>query len=484
MSIPGVPSPVPLDGLDDVLGAARWFGGKGRDFEVESVTRMGELVGTFGDGEPRVAFDVLAVHYLDDDTTEHYHLPLSLYEHPQERLAHAFVSWHRESLAVPSGDADGEGGADAAGWRHAYDAVHDREAMAAVLAAFDGETRFVGPGDITAHRLPGHELDLEATSTPFPGEQSNSSVIFGDDSMLKLFRKLTPGENPDIEIHDVLTSAGSDHVASLFGWLAATSDDGPLQLGMLQQFLRTASSGWDMAVSSVRTMLAESAVADGEVALADTGSDFADEAHRLGEALAQTHATLAQAFGTAHAQDLRALAARMHGQLQEAITVVPELEALAPALAQRFDAVAALPVRTVQRIHGDLHLGQTLRTVKGWKFVDFEGEPAKPLAQRREPDSVWRDVAGMLRSFDYAAQSVALGSASADADEAERTPLADQWSQRNRKAFLAGYLADRAMSQADDMLLSAYVADKAVYEAIYEARNRPTWLAIPLAALG
>jgi maltokinase len=134
-------------------------------------------------------------------------------------------------------------------------------------------------------------------------------------------------------------------------------------------------------------------------------------------------------------------------------------------------------------VHGDLHLGQTLRTAKGWKIVDFEGEPAKPLSERVLPDSPWRDVAGMLRSFDYAPRVAAKTAATADDTGTEQRAFrAAEWSARNQAAFLEAY-AGRELTTGEQALLAAYVADKAVYECVYEARNRPTWLEIPLAAL-
>ncbi len=162
---------------------------------------------------------------------------------------------------------------------------------------------------------------------------------------------------------------------------------------------------------------------------------------------------------------------------------MPALDEHAPALRELFGAVGSLPAGTVQRIHGDLHLGQTLRTAKGWKIVDFEGEPAKPLGERVRPDSPWRDVAGMLRSFDYAPRVAAITAASADDTGSEqRSFRAAEWSARNQAAFLEAY-AGHALDGDEQTLLAAYVADKAVYECVYEARNRPTWLAIPMAAL-
>ena len=144
----------------------------------------------------------------------------------------------------------------------------------------------------------------------------------------------------------------------------------------------------------------------------------------------------------------------------------------------------------MQRIHADLHLGQTLRTIKGWKLVDFEGEPAKPLSERLLPDSPWRDVAGMLRSFDYAPHAMARSMPEDDPDVvAQREHRAEEWAARNKAAFLAAYagdpevLAGPALSHEEGVQVAAYVADKTVYECVYEARNRPSWLPIPLAAV-
>ena len=135
-------------------------------------------------------------------------------------------------------------------------------------------------------------------------------------------------------------------------------------------------------------------------------------------------------------------------------------------------------------MHGDLHLGQTLRTARGWKIVDFEGEPAKTLAERMLPDSPWRDVAGMLRSFDYAAHAVERSH-----DELDEAALAElrargaEWVERNQRYFLAAYAGGRPDRATQRTLVTAYIADKAVYETVYETRNRPTWVDIPLAAI-
>ena len=445
----------PADGrrqLSDFIEGARWFGGKGRHGAVTDIRRLGVIA----EEGPRVVVDLAEVTYPDGDV-EVYQVPLALYTDPEHRLDHAFVGWWK--------DPD-------VGWTHAYDAVHDRDAMAAYLRAF----AFPPDGPLAFHRLPGEPLDTTALSTPFTGEQSNSSVAFGEQALLKIFRRVTPGTNPDIEIHDVLTRAGSDNVAALYGWVEAED----VQLAMLQQFLRTASDGWELALTSVRNLFAEADLYADEV-----GGDFAAEAQRLGEAVARIHTLLAEHFPTLErtADDHRALAAAMATRLDEALEVVPELAPHAPALRELFEAVGAIGSATAQRVHGDLHLGQTLRTAKGWKIVDFEGEPAKPLAERVVPDSPWRDVAGMLRSFDYAPRVAAMtAAATGDNGTEQRAYRAAEWSARNQAAFLEAYTT-HDLTGGERTLLAAYLADKAVYECVYEARNRPTWLSIPMAAL-
>jgi maltokinase len=453
--------------LTEYIEGARWFGGKGRGVTVTGVRRLGVIA----DDGPRVVVDLAEVTY-DDGGTDLYQVPLAMYTDPEHRLDHAFVGWWE--------DPD-------IGWTHAYDAVHDREAMAAYLRAF----AFPPDGPLEFHRLPGDALDPTAPSTPFTGEQSNSSVAFGEEALLKLFRRVTPGVNPDIEIHEQLTLAGSENVAALLGWIecdagvasgisTGPTGEGTLQLGMLQQFLRTASDGWELALNSVRNLFAEADLFADEV-----GGDFAAESQRLGEAVGEVHRLLAEHFPTSERSqsDHAELAKAMIERLDAAVAVVPELAEHAPALRELFTAVGAIEAGPIQRVHGDLHLGQTLRTAKGWKVVDFEGEPAKPLSERVLPDSPWRDVAGMLRSFDYAPRVVAMtASATGDDGTEQRSYRAAEWSARNQAAFLEAY-AGRELSGDEQTLLAAYVADKAVYECVYEARNRPSWLPIPLAAL-
>jgi maltokinase len=158
----------------------------------------------------------------------------------------------------------------------------------------------------------------------------------------------------------------------------------------------------------------------------------------------------------------------MNGRLTAAGQVAPALLEHAEGL-QRAFAQVGVGTLVTQRVHGDFHLGQTLKTPQGWKIIDFEGEPAKTMAERLAPDSPWRDVAGMLRSFDYAAATVP-------------GPGAARWLASAREAFLTAY-ADGPLSEQELAILRAYEADKAVYELVYEVRNRPDWTAIPLGAI-
>ncbi|MDN7120680.1 hypothetical protein INN71_04660 [Nocardioides sp. ChNu-153] len=480
----------PAERLTEHLAHARWFGGKGRPFHVSGVRRAGDLRGTGSDDDPFVAIEFVEVSYTDaeadaaagaEGATELYQVPVACYRDRQERLDHAFVGWWEVPGLPPAAD-DPEGTEH--GWAHVYDAAHDRVAMRAWLAAFERarDNAVDASSSLVFHRLPGHELDVTAKGSLFSGEQSNSSVMFGEDALMKIFRKVTPGVNPDVQVHDVLTRAGSDHVAALYGWLDVVDEtsDAVIQLAMLQQFLRTASDGWDLAQASVRNLFAEADLHADEV-----GGDFAGESARLGVALAETHAVLADHFPVElrRGDDVRALADSMHRRLDAALEVVADLAPYADGLRARFDRVAELDEVPVQRVHGDLHLGQTLRTTRGWKIVDFEGEPAKPLHERLVPDTVWRDVAGMLRSFDYAPRVVARTLEAPDEAIAEqRGYRAEEWAAHNRRAFLSAY-AGRDLTPEEDALLTAYVADKAVYETVYETRNRPGWVGIPLAAI-
>jgi trehalose synthase-fused probable maltokinase len=405
---------------------------------------------------------------------------------------------------------------------HLYDAVHDPGLTRVLLEGIAEETE-IGP--LRFHRAPGAEIERGLTGIPVSAEQSNTSLIYGDAYICKLFRRLSPGVSPDLEVNLALTQAGCAHVAAVKGWieLAPGSGGEPVTLALLSEYLRTATDGWQLAITSVRDWLAhpdpdghgrypgggpdsgafrdpggrrrpngrDASTTDKPSPVLDAGSaggDFAAEAERLGAATAAVHRDLAVAFGVtmAPAGEVRAMAERMHRQLAEVSRTVPELDRYAAAISRAFDDLAEsareLPL---QRVHGDYHLGQAMRTDKGWVLLDFEGEPARPYAERRAMAHPLRDVAGMLRSFEYAARFLPSGDTSLAEETANALELrAQAWADRNRDAFCRGYAeAGGADPAANAVLVRALELDKLVYEIRYEAQNRPSWLPVPLRSL-
>lgn len=465
MSPSSVPptSPAPSTAeLEQFLGQQRWFAGKSRSWQVTGATDLAWLRRE----EPAVRILLVTVTY-DDGGTETYQLPLVHHDGPVDTLMHVFV-----------GEVVDEHGQR----QYVFDALHDKEATE---LWWQGITTSSEGDGWAFHRDPSAaELPEAGPSLVVGAEQSNTSLIFGDTVILKVFRKVSPGLNPDIEIHSALASTGSTAIARPLGWLEGRWPDiqpgatATASLAMAQLFLRDGAEGWELAKTSVRDLYAEADLHADEV-----GGDFAGEASRLGGATAEVHDALAAALPTAHlaAKELIALAEGMRERLERAVAEVAALAPYVGGLRDAFDDLAELPGDVpVQRVHGDFHLGQVIRTLDGWKLLDFEGEPARPLEERRALDSRLKDIAGMLRSFDYAARHLLVEYPA----DPQREYRATEWADRNRDAFCTGYAEVSGRDpRKDAVLLRAFETDKAIYEVVYEARNRPTWLAIPMSAI-
>ncbi|ADG73999.1 aminoglycoside phosphotransferase [Cellulomonas flavigena DSM 20109] len=350
------------------------------------------------------------------------------------------------------------------------DASADDVDPTVVVGAVRGRTVLDAAGDprflaawLTAADGPGADVDVRAARV-VTGEQSNTSVVLpgaagGPTGILKVLRSVADGENPDIDVPRRLVDAGWDGVPAPMAWAQArwaTPDGGTAvgYLGVLSAFVPGAQDGFELACTWARE-----------------GRAFGGPAAELGATVAGMHDALVRAYGAEAAGDATAPARALADRFAWAVAAVPALtvrEAAVRAVVDELAALASAPAR--QRVHGDLHLGQVLRSTGRWFVIDFEGEPLAPLAARVRPDLALRDVAGLLRSFDYAA---AVGGLTGDAAAA--------WAADARAGLLTGYGA--ADDPTSTLLLRALELDKTLYEAVYEARNRPTWAAIPQAGL-
>ena len=440
------------------VAAQRWFTGKGR---APALRRVGGY--RLQDPAGAIGIDIHLVVDESGPTPVIYHVPLTSRAEAAPELHTALIATTEHSEL---------------GTRWIYDGCHDPvyvQALAdlmhsgATIAGTQEGTALTGSATTAASQRP---APVVRRSAVLVGEQSNTSIIvetgetgFSAPVIIKVFRVLQPGENPDVAVQSALAEAGSTLVPQPVGWVSGTwpQADGSSARGHLafaQEFLPGVQDAWRTALVAARD---------------DT--DFTERARELGSATAQVHATLREAFGTQELTDSRReeLQQRWHQRHQDALDAAPELQECADAVTSVFADAAHAPWPQLQRIHGDYHLGQVLDVPeRGWVLVDFEGEPLRPLAERSLPDLALRDVAGMLRSFDYAAGSIGQDN---DLDR-------QHWAGKAREAFLSGYASASGQDlSAVTPVLAALELDKALYEVVYEARNRPAWVGIPVAAV-
>ena len=472
------------DAMNGWLRHQRWFAG---DREIRGVVceEMSPI-----NADPEVMFAVFAVDHGEDEP-HRYCIPLAITE-----------PWRLRPTDPGAIVIEDES-------RLVFDALAD----AATAAPFwrlvaGGHTIGLGTGRLTGH---GDGLDESVTDiSPLVREQSNTSLVAGGDHLVKVMRSVSFQPSVELEMIRALGDAGFDNVARIEGWLdyERTGEAHPSLAAVVQRFIHNGTDGWTLALTSLRDLYADaeeelaSATAERVETVENQGSSFMFEAARLGEVTARMHLALSAATG----DGMRAqpVTAAMLDQWVRGID--SELTALTassnPAVAPLRDHVDALRARIgsvrdvterglATRIHGDYHLGQVLRTDSGWTVLDFEGEPLRDISERRRLASPMRDVAGMLRSFDYAA-AVALTERGVKPGSAEWTSLAPYgrtWATVSRDAFWSAYLEhtfNTALVPDPGGALTlrrAFEIGKAVYEVSYEMAHRPSWVGIPLAFL-
>ena len=439
---------LPEDELREYVLAQRWYGSKSE--EVASVRAVDAFPLRPGGEEPVLAVAVVEVRFAAG-THDLYNVPLGLRR--------------------------GDGGfASADGWS-AFDALEDEELVQALVELLrqqatveheGGTVQFCTIGDV------GGAGSVRAMGS----EQSNTSVVLDERLVFKLYRRLEAGVNPELELLRFLTEHGFPSIASLEGWAAHVGQPLDATLAILQHYVPVRRDGWTFALDD----------------LAAGGNGFVPLVRRLGEVTGRMHTVLASepsdpAFAPEEpsAEALALIVARIDEEIEQVFASLPDLPELEP-LEGRADQLRdrlremgqSGPLGRLIRHHGDYHLGQVLWTeADDWVVLDFEGEPARPLRERRHKRSPLRDVAGMLRSFSYAASASAL-------EHGIEPPTG--WEGRARSEFLAGYLAEANPTiipdgSALDRRLRLFELEKALYELHYELGHRPDWVRVPVAGI-
>ena len=445
-----------LDGLVllGTIASQRWFGGKSRDVLDARILDAGVAPGE----PPILAIAVVEVRY-GLQTHDLYHLPLGF--RPAED------GWKTAAIA------------ETEGWV-AYDAIADPE-LARRLIELIRTDAALDTGEATIAFRPIGDLPAEIeTARPMGAEQSNSSLVLDERYALKLYRRLGPGMNPELEVLRFLTERGFEHTAALEGYIAYEGRPLEATLAIVQEFVPAKGDGWELALDTL------------------AGSEpgwIPEHARRLGEVTALLHNALASDPGDPHfapedpsTEALALLSASIDEEIEQVFASLPEIPALEQVRGRGEEVRDHLRLLTnighvgrVIRTHGDYHLAQALWTDAGdWLVLDFEGEPARSVPERRRKTSPLRDVAGMLRSFAYAASAAKI-QRGVDPPEG--------WEEHCRAEFLDGYIdtAEPSLlpSSRDQVerLLAIFELEKAVYELRYELNNRPDWVAIPVAGI-
>jgi maltokinase len=449
-----LPDPAHLSG-DDLRAYVlqrRWFGSKSRE-----VASLEILAAPWARTLAPLCAIALVETRFDTGTHEIYQLPLG--------FRPADEGWSEGVV----GEIDGWTAYDAA-----TDPILSRELVSLMR---QGQTLAVEQGRLEFRSVDGEGLGFDMSAVvqarPMGAEQSNTSIVFDDEHVLKLYRRLEAGINPELELLRFLTEHGFRQIAALEGWAAFVGVPMDATLAILQQFVKGDGDGWDIALAMLRD---------------DEGDAFLPRVRRLGEVTAEMHSLLASDPTDANfcpeqpsVESLALLTASIDEQIQQVFLSLPDdVEALEPIRGRGEEVRERLrlistpgSVGRLIRTHGDYHLGQVLWANGDWIVLDFEGEPARSLPERRRKRSPLRDVAGMLRSFAYAASA-----AGADRD----------WEERARREFLDGYLEvidQRVIPSGDalDRVLAIFELEKAVYELGYELDNRPDWVHIPVTGI-
>jgi trehalose synthase-fused probable maltokinase len=449
--------------LLEFLPAQRWFGHK--DNALAGIELIDEAI--LKDGPPALVIAIVAVNFEGEYV--YYQLPLLVEEDGTAR--DATVEPERLKLfgeLLAHGDA---------------------------VKGTSGVFQFSGPGLDPLAEPPGKD-----SVRVIGAEQSNTSIVLDEQLILKFFRRLSVGINPDLELNRMLTNEGFNHVPAQVGEMTyigtIDGDESQIDLGIAQQFLVEGTDAWEDISKRLGSFYDEvdpaDASEDHRFLTEERSGDLLEMLGELGDVIASMHVTLARdealpglAPEPMTSDDVTELRARISEALIKASAVGDVGDEIRSRL-QALDEVSDAGART--RVHGDLHLGQVMTTPRGWMVLDFEGEPLRALAERREKQSPLKDVAGMLRSFNYVAVAALFERAEPGSETWERLePWADCWETLARERFLTGYLTraheGRFLPGDRDALialLSAYEIEKALYEVAYEEAHRPGWVRIPV----